>query len=136
MNFFLAKTDPQTYSLADLQRDKSTLWDGVKNAQAVQAIAAMRPGDKVFIYHSQGESAIVGLAKVESAPIADPNNPKSKVVQLRFIQTLDPPVTLHEVKESGRFKDFLLVRNSRLSTMACPEDFVDWLRKRYPKAKF
>ena len=68
MSYFLAKTDPETYSLNDFEREKRTLWDGVTNPQAVKTIRAMRPGDRVFIYHSggkaEGGSGVVGLAKV------------------------------------------------------------------------
>lgn len=133
--YFLAKTDPQTYSAADLARDKSTIWDGVTNAQAVQAIRAMRPGDRVFIYHSQGESAIVALAQVADEPRPDPSNAKSWVVGLKFVREVDPPATLAEIKSSGLFNDWALVRQSRLSTMAVPETFVTWMRDRYPSLK-
>jgi len=64
---YLLKTEPTVYSFADLQREKVTIWDGVTNPQAVKALLAMRPGDKVFIYHSGGVSAVVGLAKVLTA---------------------------------------------------------------------
>lgn len=136
MAFFLAKTDPETYSIDDFARDKHTVWDGVKNPQAVQAIAQMKKGDWVFLYHSQGESAVVGLAKVDSAARPDPNTPKSWVVDMKYIGRLDPPTSLKEIKDTGLFTSFNLVRNSRLSTMACPDDFVEWMRARYPKAKF
>lgn len=136
MPFFLAKTDPGTYSIDDFIRDKSTVWDGVTNALAARAISTMTKGDNVFLYHSLGESAVVGLAKVLSPPRLDPNNPKSWVVDMKFMTRLDPPTSLKTIKESGLFEDFALVRNSRLSTMACPENFVAWLRSRYPKEKF
>lgn len=135
MAYFLAKTDPETYSIDDFAREKRTTWDGVTNPLAARAISSMKKGDIVFLYHSMGESAVVGLAKVDSAARLDPNNPKSWVVDMKFTGRLDPPASLREIKESGLFSDFALVRNSRLSTMPCPEDFVAWLRERYPKAK-
>jgi predicted RNA-binding protein with PUA-like domain len=135
MNYFLAKTDPETYTIDDLEREKRTRWDGVTNAQAVRAIREMRPGDRVFIYHSMGMPAIVGLAVVRSEPSDDPKNPKSAVVDLEFVSRLDPPVTLKEIKESTLFDDWALVRQSRLSTMSAPSSFVTWMRKRFPKAK-
>lgn len=131
MNYFLAKTEPGTYSIDDLARDGKTVWDGVTNPQAVRAIRAMRPKDRVFIYHSGGAPAIAGLAEVRSEPRDDPKNPKSAVVELGFLTRLDPPTTLAEVKESGEFADWVLVRQGRLSTMAAPEAFVDWMRRRY-----
>ena len=135
MNYFLAKTDPETYSIDDLERDQRTAWDGVANAQAVRFIRDMRPGDRVFIYHSGGVSAIVGMATVRSDPRDDPKNPKSAVVDVEFAGRLDPPTTLAEIKQSKLFDDWALVRQGRLSTMAAPEKFVAWMRKRYPKAK-
>jgi predicted RNA-binding protein with PUA-like domain len=135
MPYYLAKTEPSTYSIGDLEREKQTVWDGVTNPQAVRAILSMRPGDRVFLYHSGGESAIVGLAKVLSAGRPDPKNPKSAVVDLGFLSRLDPPTSLADVKQSGQFKDWALVRQGRLSTMAAPEEFVEWMRKRYPGQK-
>ena len=135
MTYYLAKTEPSTNSIGDLEREKQTIWDGVTNPQAVRSILAMRPGDRVFLYHSGGESAIVGLANVLSAGRPDPKNPKSAVVDLAFLSRLDPPTSLADVKQSGRFKDWALVRQGRLSTMAVPEEFVEWMRKRYPGQK-
>ncbi|HEU0139576.1 MAG TPA: EVE domain-containing protein [Bryobacteraceae bacterium] len=130
--YFLAKTDPETYSLADLERERQTVWDGVRNPQALKAIRDMKPGDRVFIYHSGGKAAVVGLAEVVSKPREDPRNPKLSVVDLRFVTSLDPPTTLVEIKESGLFSDWALVRQGRLSTMSAPARFVDWMRERYP----
>jgi predicted RNA-binding protein with PUA-like domain len=134
MAYFLAKTDPETYSLDDLEREKRTAWDGVNNPQAVRAIREMRPGDRVFIYHSGGVSGVVGLATVRSEPRDDPKNPKSAVVDLEFSGRLEPPATLAEIKQSKKFDDWALVRQGRLSTMAAPAKFVEWMRARYPKA--
>ncbi len=135
MAYFLAKTDPETYSIDNLERDKKTTWDGVTNPQAVRAIRDMRPGDRVFIYHSGGVSGIVGLASVESEPRPDPKNAKSAVVDLTFRGRLDPPTTLAEIKQSGKFADWALVRQGRLSTMPAPDKFVAWIKSRYPQAK-
>lgn len=135
MNYFLAKSEPSVYALKDLEKDRQTVWDGVKNPQALQAIRSMRTGDRVFFYHSGGESAIVGLAKVVGVPRPDPKNEKLTVVDLAYVGELEPPVRLAEIKAEPQFSDWLLVRNGRLSTMAAPENFVEWMRKRYPKAK-
>jgi predicted RNA-binding protein with PUA-like domain len=135
MRYFLAKTDPDTYSIDDLEREKQTAWDGVTNPQAVRAIREMRPNDRVFIYHSGGVSGVVGMARVRSEPRDDPKNPKSAVVDLEFTGRLDPPARLAEIKQSGEFADWALVRQGRLSTMAAPEHFVEWMRARYPGAK-
>jgi predicted RNA-binding protein with PUA-like domain len=136
MNYFLAKTDPETYSVDQFERERKAVWDGVKNPQALRAIRAMRPKDRVFIYHSGGDAAVVGLAQVVSEPRPDPKSAQLSVVDLEFLTRLDPPTTLHEIKESGLFSDWALVRQGRLSTMAVPESWVAWMKKRYPKIKF
>jgi predicted RNA-binding protein with PUA-like domain len=135
VNYFLAKTDPETYSVDQLERDHKTVWDGVKNPQALRAIGEMRPGDRVFVYHSGGDAAIVGLAQVASEPRPDPKSPKLTVVEFEFLHRLDPPVSLKEIKEPELFGDWALVRQGRLSTMAVPAAFVAWMKKRYPKGK-
>jgi predicted RNA-binding protein with PUA-like domain len=135
MNYFLAKTDPDTYSIDDLEREGRTAWDGVTNPQAVRSIREMRPGDRVFIYHSGGVSSIVGISVVRSQPRDDPKNPRSAVVDLEFVGRLEPPVTLAEIKQSKKFADWALVRQGRLSTMMAPEKFVAWMQQRYPEAK-
>src|ERR1700734_2199453 len=103
MRYFLAKTDPETYSIDQLEKDKKTTWDGVNNPQAVRAIRDMRPGDKVFIYHSGGNSAVVGLAKVLSEGRDDPKNRKSAVADFEFLGRIDPPGTPAGIKQSKLF---------------------------------
>ena len=134
MSYFLAKTDPETYSIEDLEREKKTVWDGVTNPQAVKTIRSMQPGDRVFIYHSGSVAGVVGMAVARSPGRDDPKNPKSAVVDLEFVGRLEPPTPLAEIKQSGKFADWALVRQGRLSTMAAPESFVAWMRARYPKA--
>jgi predicted RNA-binding protein with PUA-like domain len=135
VQYFLAKSEPASYSIEQLQADKNTSWDGVRNPQALRAIREMRPGDRVFIYHSGGESAVVGVAKVISEPRADPKDEKSATVDLEFVSKLKTPVTLKEIKESHLFDDWSLVRQSRLSTMHAPPEFVKWLKERFPGEK-
>jgi predicted RNA-binding protein with PUA-like domain len=132
MKYFLAKTDPETYSIDDLEREQRTAWDGVTNPQAVRAIREMRPGDRVFVYHSGGVSGVVGMATVRSEPRDDPRNPKSAVIDLEFAGRLEPPTPLAEIKQSKKFDDWALVRQGRLSTMAAPDSFVEWMKRRYP----
>ncbi|MCL4783807.1 MAG: EVE domain-containing protein [Bryobacterales bacterium] len=132
---FLAKTEPDVYSIADLARESRTTWDGVRNAQARIAIRAMSPGDLVLIYHSGGASEIVGLARVVSNPTDAPRDPKMTVVDLEYVCTLSEPVTLKSVKDSGLFADFALVRQGRLSTMEVPKAFTNWLKKQRPELK-
>ena len=134
MAYFLAKTEPGDYSIDDLAREGATVWDGVTNAQAVNVLKTMRLGDVVLVYHSGGESAVVGVAEVTSEPRPDPQEPKSWVVDIRYHGKLERPVTLQQVKGSGRFADFALVRQGRLSTMAAPDDFAAWLREEHGAA--
>jgi predicted RNA-binding protein with PUA-like domain len=129
MAYFLAKTDPETYSIDDLKRDGSTEWDGVRNPAAVNAIKSMKPGDRVLIYHSQGQAAVVGLAEVVSPPRPDAKDAKSWVADFKYLSHAKKQVTLREIKESHQFDDWLLVRQGRLSTMAAPAEFWKWLQK-------
>ncbi|MBS1832362.1 MAG: EVE domain-containing protein [Acidobacteria bacterium] len=129
MKWFLAKSEPDVYSIDRLEHDKQTLWDGVKNPQAVRAILSMAKGDRIFFYHSGGVSAIVGVAEVVTDGRPDPKNEKSAVADVKFVAKIDPPVTLKEIKESHLFDDWALVRQSRLSTMEAPEAFVKWVKK-------
>jgi predicted RNA-binding protein with PUA-like domain len=129
--YFLAKTDPETYSIHQFEQDKETVWDGVRNAQAVRVIQAMKPDDQVFIYHSMGEAALVGLGRVTSGPRPDPADSKSWVVDMAFERCFSQPVTLRTIKETHLFDDWSLIRQSRLSTMSVPDAFVHWLREQY-----
>ena len=130
MAYFLAKTDPEHYSIDDLERDKETVWDGVRNPQATRVIQSMRSGDTVLMYHSQGDAAIVGVARVTSEPRQDPGDSKSWVMDVAFVRKLAQPVTLKEIKESHRFDDWSLVRQGRLSTMSVPDTVVAWLKEK------
>lgn len=132
MRYFLAKTEPQVYSIDDFRRDKRTIWDGIKNPQALRAIRSMEAGDRVFIYHSGGEPGIAGLGRAASGPRDDAKDARLAVVDLEYVAHLTPSTSLAEVKKSGLFDEWALVRQSRLSTMEVPEEFVVWIRKRYP----
>jgi predicted RNA-binding protein with PUA-like domain len=131
-NYFLAKTEPRTYSIDQLRSDMKTIWDGVTNPQAVGFIRKMRPGDRVFIYHSGTNPGVVGLAAVLSEPYPDPANSKSTVVELSYLSHLTPPTPLPEIKANAAFEQWALVRQGRLSTMSAPAEFVEWMRNRYP----
>jgi len=133
--YFLAKTDPETYPVEQLEKDGETVWDGVRNPQALRAIREMKAGDHVFIYHSMGDAAIVAIADVVKDGRADLKDPKLAVADFRFRGRISPPVSLREIKESGKFADWALVKQSRLSTMTVPAEFVTWIRKLRPAAK-
>lgn len=128
MKYFLAKTDPDTYSIEQFAKDKSTIWDGVRNPQAVKALQSMRPGDRVFIYHSMGEGAIRGLAVVEKNLGIDPQDNKSWLVKLKLTRVFQPAfVTIKDIKSSGKFPNHSLVKQSRLSTMPIEHDLAKWI---------
>lgn len=129
MALFLAKTDPETYSIDDLKREGTTEWNGVRNPAAVNTIKTMKPGDDVIIYHSQRDAAVVGLAKVVSPPRPDKNDARSWVVDLEYVKRAKRAVTLREIKESHAFDDWALVRQGRLSTMPASAQFWKWLQK-------
>lgn len=134
MKYYLAKTDPETYSIDDLEKEGIATWDGVRNPTAVKTLKAMEPGDKVLIYHSQGQTTIVGLAEVIGNSRPDPKDPRSWLVDFKLIKRFaEPFVTLQQIKASGLFDGFVLVRQSRLSTMPVPDQFIEWLiRQGYP----
>jgi len=129
--YYLAKTDPETYSIEDFKKDKVTNWDGVHNYTALIHIKNWKIGDLVLIYHSQGQAKIMGLAKVISEPVKDENDPRtSYYAKLEFIREFPPEkqITLKQIRESGLFDDFMLLRQGRLSTMPCPDNFIEWLK--------
>jgi predicted RNA-binding protein with PUA-like domain len=120
MNTWLLKTEPSTYSIADLAKEKRTTWDGVKNAAALINLRKMAVGDQVFIYHTGDEKAVVGIARIF---IGDS---KDGVVTLEYEKTLKRPVTLAAIKAEKFFKEFALVKISRLSAM--PVSAEHWKR--------
>ena len=118
-NHWLLKTEPSTYSFADLQRERRATWDGVSNPVALRHLRSMSRGDKAFVYHTGDVKAIVGIATVVSDPYPDPKlgDPKRVVVDLEPAEPLPRPVSLAVVKADRQFADFALVRISRLSVM-------------------
>lgn len=127
-NYWIMKTEPSTYSFADLAREGRAVWDGVKNPVALKHMRAMRTGDAVMIYHTGDEKAVVGLAKVVSEAYPDPKNkdPKLLVVDLAAGRPLARPVALAAIKADTAFADLGLVRMGRLSVM--PASDRQWHR--------
>jgi predicted RNA-binding protein with PUA-like domain len=111
---YLLKTEPSVYSFANLEKEKTTIWDGVTNAVAVKNLRAMKPGDRVVIYHTGDEKSAVGTATVESVDGSDPKNPQVRIKSGRPIAT---PKTLAEIKAQKLFADSALVRQGRLSVV-------------------
>jgi predicted RNA-binding protein with PUA-like domain len=116
---WLMKSDPDTYSFADLERERQTRWDGVSNNLALKHLRIVHPGDAVLIYETGDLKSVVGLAEVTSDPYPDPrqNDPRLVVVDLKAGPRLSRPVPLGELKQQAALKDFYLVRMPRLSVM-------------------
>ena len=121
---WLFKTEPSAYSFQQLQKDKRTVWDGVKNNLALKHLSGIKKGDEVLIYHTGDEKAAVGIARALSGAFLDPakKDPKLLVVEIEAVQALSRPVTLAEVKASAKLKGFDLVRLPRLSIMPVSEE--------------
>jgi predicted RNA-binding protein with PUA-like domain len=121
---WLVKEEPDQYSFDRFVADGSTVWSGVRNPLAQKNLRAMKKGDRVFYYHTGNEKAVVGTAKVTETAYPDPKDKSGKlvVVELAADKRLKRPVTLAEIKASGRFADFALVRLPRLSVMPVSEE--------------
>ena len=120
MVHWLVKSDPDTYGLDDLERDRKTLWDGVANPVAVKHIRAIAAGDSLLVYHTGAEKAVVGIARAASAGRPDPKDAKLAVFDLEFVRRAAKPVTLAALKADPAFAAFDLVRLPRLSVMPVP----------------
>ena len=125
---WLLKTEPTTYSYDQLEKEGRTTWDGVRNNLALAHLRTMKAGDRVLIYHTGAEKAVIGLAKVAKAAYPDPkqDDPKLVVVDVIPERRLERPVTLAEVKAEASLKDLALVRMGRLSVM--PVTPAQWKR--------
>jgi predicted RNA-binding protein with PUA-like domain len=117
-SYYLLKTEASTYSFADLQRDKVTVWDGVHNPVALRNLGAMKPGDRLIIYETGDRKCAVGTASVVSVDTSDPKNP---AVELKAGKPLAKPATLAEIKSKKIFTDSPLVRMGRLSVVPLTE---------------
>ena len=122
MSYWLFKSDPDTYGFPDLQKDKRATWDGVANPVALN-LRNCKKGDKVIIYHTGDEKALMGLAEITKEAYPDPKqkDPKMVVVDIQVLKPLSKSVTLAEVKARKEFSDFDLVRLPRLSVMPVTE---------------
>lgn len=117
--YWILKTEPESYSFQQLQKENPAVWDGVRNPVALKHIGAMKPGDSALIYHTGKEKSVVGLAEITSAPYPDPKQkePGLLAVEMKAIRPLARPVTLAEIKKDPAFADLGLVRIGRLSVM-------------------
>lgn len=131
MAYWLLKTEPSVFSYSDLEKDKTTVWDGVTNPYALRNIRSAKKGDLAFIYHTGEEKQVVGVAEIISEPDQDPDSddPRLYVFEIKPKMKLKKPVTLAQVKADKRFKDSKLVRNPRLSVQPMPEDLWNAILK-------
>ena len=123
MSCWLVKQEPSTYPFSRFLKEKKVVWDGVRNYQARNFLRQMAKGDRVLYYHSVDERAVVGTAKVFRTAFPDPTAPQGEdwtSVELSVDRPLKIPVTLDQLKADRRFRDLLLLRQSRLSVMPVP----------------
>lgn len=126
MQYWLVKSEPEKYPWEQLVRDGSTFWDGVRNYQARNNLQAMKKGDTVLFYHSQGGKEVVGIAKVAKTAYQDPStdDPRWVAVDIKPVKALKHPVSLERIKADERLRNIGLLRQSRLSVMPLqPEEF-------------
>jgi predicted RNA-binding protein with PUA-like domain len=121
---YLLKSEPETYSYDDLERDGETTWDGIRNPQALRSLASMKKGDDLAIYHSGTGKQVVGRAKVVSVDASDPKNP---LVRIKANGRLRRPKTLAEMREEPVFAGSLLFRQFRLSVVPLTDEQFSWL---------
>jgi predicted RNA-binding protein with PUA-like domain len=121
---YLLKTEPTVYSFADLEREKTTIWDGVTNPAAVKHLREMKPGEGLVIYHTGDEKSAVGTASVVSVEAIDPKTPQ---VKIKVGKPVANPKTLAEIKAHKLFAESPLVRQGRLSVVPLTAAQYAWL---------
>ena len=121
--YWILKTEPSTYSFDQLERERTAVWDGVRNPLALKHLGQMRPSDPVLIYHTGAEKSVVGRAEVTRAAYPDPKEKDAKlvVVELKALGRLAKPVPLSVIKADRAFADLGLVRMGRLSVVPATE---------------
>ena len=122
---YLLKSEPDKYSFDDLLRDGETVWDGIKNPQALITLRNMKRGEQCVIYHSNVGKAAIGTAKVVSVALAEDG--KTPLVTLKAGKRLKREKPLAEMREAGVFAGSLLFRQFRLSVVPLTEEQFDWL---------
>lgn len=124
MQYWLVKTEPETYSFSDLQKKVEDIWDGVRNYQARNFLMEMKKGDLVLVYHSGKDKAIVGLAELSKEHFPDPNqgdDDRWYAVMLKAKQGLKKNISLETIKKTEELQNMLLLKQSRLSVMPVSE---------------
>ena len=134
VNYWLAKQEPsgpRGYNFSQLKQDNTTIWDGVHNNLALKHMRNMNKGDLVFFYHTGSERQIVGIMEIISTPYPNPNedNDRFIVVDVKYKKPFKRPVTLDEMKKEKKFRDWELLKISRLSVMPVPKKIWDQIIK-------
>ncbi len=130
MNYFLVKSEPETYSWEQFVKDGKTMWEGVRNYAARIHLRAMKNGDLVLFYHSGEDKAVFGIAKVVKEAYQDPTTKEDwSVVDLAPVSPLKKSVTLFAIKAENKLKNIYLVRQGRLSVMPLGKDEFDLIVK-------
>ena len=129
MNYWLVKSEPSVYSWEQLQKDKKTVWDGVRNYAARLHLRAMKTGDEVFFYHSNEGTCVVGIAKVVKEAYPDPKDNEWSAVDLAPVKALKKPVSLAQIKAEKALKNMALVRIGRLSVSPVTKQEYDTICK-------
>ena len=135
VNYWLVKQEPTSYSFDTLETEGKAVWDGVHNNLALKHINGMKKGDQAFFYHSGDEKQIVGILEVISNPYPNPKEKDKRfvVVDVKHKKRLKRPVTLAEIKKEKKFKDWELLRISRLSVMPVPKEIWDEILEKSQK---
>ena len=129
-NYWLVKQEPsgpRGYNFSTLQKEKTTVWDGVHNNLALKHMRNMKKGDSVLYYHTGDERQAVGIMTVTSKSYPNPeeDNKRFVVVDVKYKRQLDKPVSLEQMKKEKSFKNWELLRISRLSVMPVPKTIWD-----------
>ena len=127
MNYWLVKTEPETYSWNNLVKDRNGVWDGVRNFQARSNMKAMKKGDQVFVYHTGDEKAVVGIAHVTKEGYPDANDEAWVAVDLVADKKLKKTVSLSQIKADKKLANMVLVRASRLSVQPVRQEEFDYI---------
>lgn len=129
MNYWLMKSEPSVYSWTDLEKEKKATWDGVRNFQARNNLKAMKKDDLAFLYHSNEDKAIIGIAKIVKENYPDPKDKDWIVVDIAPVEKLKSPVSLAQIKADKRLANMVLVRASRLSVQPVRKEEFDMIIK-------
>jgi len=125
---WLVKEEPEHYGYDQLERDRKTVWAGVRNPLAQKHLRSIKKGDRIFYYHTGKEKAVVALARAAGNAYLDPGDSAGRLYVVDIVpeKKLARPVTLAEIKADRAFASFPLVRISRLSVM--PVTDAEWKR--------